>query len=182
MNEKDIDTIQALLSPDESKADRLERIRQIDEARKLIRLPISEWPEFDVLWNLNPIDFRYSLDGCSVDDFISYYPDGMILSEVSLSELDMQLCKFNQRSAEEVWDVGFDDKAARVLLSWIEGRAITPPLVGRTNITDELCLHGGNHRLAVARAKGETRLPILISPSNYQFVADSLSLLSISKQ
>jgi len=113
VNEEDIDSLRALLSPDQSKADRLEQVRQINEARKLIRLPISEWPEFDVLWNLNSTDFHYSFDGFSVDDFNRYYPKGLILSEVSLFELDSQLCKFNQRSAEEVWNVGFVNEAGR---------------------------------------------------------------------
>ncbi len=60
---------------------------------------------------------------------------------VTLSELDAVLQAWNLRTAEEVWSIGDKRKAAKVIVHCFEV--------------------GGNHRLAVARAKGETEVPII---------------------
>lgn len=154
-----------------------ERTRQIAEAAKLVGLSVQNWPQFEVVWDLSPQSQHLALDGLPPDEFAVAYPGGLRLERVHFKQLDAHLCAFNLRTPEEVWGVGTDSKAARVLLSWIEGRGVTPPLVGFTNQTSELMLQGGNHRVAVARAKGEVKIPILIAPENYEAVGQLLDFL-----
>jgi hypothetical protein len=79
---------------------------------------------------------------------------------VTLSELDAVLQAWNLRTAEEVWSIGDKRKAAKVIVHCFEGRELSPVWVCPT-ASGKLGLVGGNHRLAVARAKGETEVPII---------------------
>jgi len=157
--------------------ERQERDRQYTEAQKLIGLPPNDWPEFKVVWDVDPAAQRLAFDGMTEAEFSEYYPDHLPLKYVRLAELDAQLCNYNKRTAEEVWGVGDNGKAAKVLLAWIEGRKITPPALSRTNSTSEVMLAGGNHRLAVARAKGEATIPVLLIPEHLDFLSQKLSFL-----
>lgn len=157
-------------------AEQTERARQSNEASNLIGVPINDWPHFDVKWDTNPEKHNLAFDGMSTDDFVENYPNGLIVAQVKLVELDAQLCNFNKRTPEEVWGVGSNEKAAKVILNWVEGKKITPPMIRRTNGTNEICLGGGNHRLAVARAKEESKIFVLIDPLEFDFVSGRLSL------
>lgn len=157
-------------------AEQKERNRQSREAKKLIKLPIADWPEFEVKWDVHPNKQNLAFDGVSVEEFVDDFPDGLILAEVSLDELDNELCSFNKRTPEEVWGVGSNQKAAEVILNWAEGKKITPPMIRKTNGTNEICIGGGNHRLAVARAKRESKMFILIDPLELDFISSRLSL------
>ncbi len=117
----------------------------------------------------------YVLDS-GKDDFDAYYPDGLVLKWVSLADLDAKLTPASFRTADEVWNVGDASKAAGVLADWIAGQELTPPAIGCFE-KREVPLIGGNHRLAVARAKGIERLPVLIDPN---VLADVSVLLDLS--
>ncbi|MCE7796552.1 hypothetical protein LWE61_08245 [Sphingobium sufflavum] len=144
--------------------DAVERARQRSAAKILEGLPIDQWPPFEVIWDLSPEGQKWALDGVRKPEFEKAYPDGLEVEWVRLSDLDRKLTPFSHRTPEEVWGIGDDSKAARVLFEWIEGRPITPPLLHPVS-TNQCCLGGGNHRLAVARAKGEAVVPMLIAPS-----------------
>src|SRR5258708_12730275 len=85
---------------------------------------------------------------------------------VTLSELDAVLQAWNLRTAEEVWSIGDKRKAAKVIVHCFEGRELSPVWVCPT-ASGKLGLVGGNHRLAVAPAKAETEVPIIL-PHNPQ--------------
>lgn len=125
-------------------------------------LPIEQWPPFEPKWDLSRDAQKYVLDS-GKDEFDDYYPEGLVLRWIKLTEFDVKLTRNNLRAAHEVWDVGDPSKAAGVLADWIDGRALTPPGVDCFE-KRELTLFGGNHRLAVARARGVPSLPILIDP------------------
>ncbi len=156
-----------------------ESYRRHIESQKYLRLPIIDWPEFSILWDCSETSQHFAFDGeirNSRQEFNKCYPDGLSLRFVFLSDLDEQLCEFNRRTPEEVWGVGIDGKAATIILDWVEERKITPPALTRTNGTSEICLLGGNHRLAVARAKGESVIPVLIDPEHFTFINAKLKL------
>lgn len=115
------------------------------------------------------------MDGVNKQDFAKAYPNGLVAKWVRLDTLDAVLCNHNLRTAEEVWSVGDKSKAAKVLLDWIECRALTPPLLKPFSLT-ELCLHGGNHRLAVARANRELEVPVLIEPEDLNSIGQLVTL------
>lgn len=154
-----------------SAEERAELNRRSDAAEKLEGLLAREWPPFEVKWDLHPNSHRFALDGCGEEEFNKHYQNGFVLKRVLLQDLDDALCAYNRRTPEEVWGIGTDRKAAKVLLDWIEGRKLTPPLVNVLEETNELCLNGGNHRLAVARAKGETIIPILMEEDNVENIS-----------
>ncbi len=160
------------LSPDEQ--DERARIRKLSLDYR--GLPIDQWPNFEVIWDTEPSKQRYAYDGVSEKEFLDMHPDGLILALVKLSHLDRKLSFHSKRTPEEVWGVGGDDKAAEVLVHWVEGRRLTPALILMTSGTNEICIGGGNHRVAVARAKGELEIPILVDPDQLSEITAHISL------
>lgn len=144
---------------DESEA---QRTRELVE--DIIDTSISEWPRFKISWDLDLSAQRFALDGCRELDFKGRYPNGLSLVFVMLTELDAKLIKWNLRTPEEVWSVGDKRKAARCIVHWSDNKKITPPLA--IIVGDKIGLGGGNHRLAIARAKEETIIPLLVDPTD----------------
>ena len=106
---------------------------------------------------IHPSSYHYSQDGIDLEELDG---SGVTLMWVTLSELDACLQAWNPRSAEEVWSIGDKNKAAKVIVHCSEGRKLSPIWVCLTT-PGSLGLVGGNHRLAVARAKRELNVPII---------------------
>lgn len=122
-------------------------------------LPIDQWPNFQIVWDLTPENFHFSLNEKSIDDFNALYPEGVCLRYVILEELDEKTGDEVLRSSD-IWDVHDGDKLANAIGRWSEGEPITPPLVGING--RKLMVLGGNHRLAVCRARKLQSVPVLI--------------------
>lgn len=152
-----------------------ERKRVSEEAEKIEGLPISEWPPFDVLWDTTREAQRFAFDAMNAEAFEKSFPDGLKLVHVRLSDLDVVTTAFNHRTPEEVWSIGSPDKAARCIIHWKEGRALTP--VCLISVQGKIGLAGGNHRLAVARAKGETEIPAYVQPKDFDGIAEIITFL-----
>jgi hypothetical protein len=120
--------------------------------------PFKTWPSFHVRWDLDPANFYQTYDGADPPDGGEI--DLVLISDVPLSNIDTALTPYWHRTAEEVWTVGSPDKAARAIIHWKERGLMTPPLLVPTD-DGRLAVAGGNHRLAVARAKGISYLPVL---------------------
>ena len=129
---------------------------------KYKNLPIEQWPEFQILWDLSPINYRYAFDGMSKSDFDINYPDGLLLAYADLEELDSKFSTYSYRRIDETWTVGIPSKLAKAMEHWIQCNQMTPPVI--TNNMDYLNISAGHHRFAICRAKKLKRLPILIYP------------------
>ena len=101
--------------------------------------------------------------------------DLVLISDVPLNNVDTALTPYWHRTAEEVWTVGSPDKAAQAIIHWKEGGLMTPPLLVPTD-DGRLAIAGGNHRLAVARAKGVLHLPVLTKAHQEAAVREILKL------
>lgn len=152
-----------------------ERKRVREEADRIEGLPIADWPPFDVLWDTRREAQRFAFDGMNAESFEKSFPDGLILARVKLAELDSAMTEFNRRTPEEVWSIGSPDKAARCIIHWKEGRGLTPVCLCPVN--GKIGLAGGNHRLAVARAKGTTEIPAYIQPQHFDEIAAIIAFL-----
>jgi hypothetical protein len=137
------------------------RIREEESVRakaaELVNRPVKEWPEFDIRWDLDPRSFYWALDGASPSNL-----DQRDLAIVSstLVELDAVLSHHNWRGPDELWTLGDPLKLARILVHCSEGHPLTPPWI--VPVGNEVGLVGGNHRLAVCRAKEVTVVPLLV--------------------
>lgn len=76
--------------------------------------------------------------------------------------LDRRLTHFSHQRPDEFWKIGSYGRKSRIILDFVEGRALTPPLVVLCDDQVLLTIAGGHHRLAVARAKGDLSVPILV--------------------
>ncbi|WP_431047854.1 hypothetical protein [Roseateles sp. L2-2] len=146
-----------------------------DLATPLIGLPVGEWPDFDLAWDLRLESQHHVYDGVSSSEFAQSHPTGLLVAHVNLADLDAKLTPHSYRTAAEVWGVGNDRKAAKLVVRWSEGMQITPPLV--KSFSGQITLPGGNHRLAVARAKGVATVPVLVVPSDREAVQAILESL-----
>jgi hypothetical protein len=145
-------------SPQEAAALAAEQRRINERACKLMNRPVNEWPPFNLQWDVSPANYFHALDGVGPNDVAT---NELKVIWVRLDDLDRVLEPSNARVAEEVWSVGQPDKAARAIVHWAEGRSMTPVWVSHTS-PGKLGIIGGNHRLAVARAKKATLVPLLV--------------------
>lgn len=141
------------------------------EARKYIDCPPNKWPPLIFNWDLNSESQCLSLDGVKPADFNCQYPEGFQLGWVDFAEFDAKLCHFSRRDGnEELWALGRKSNLAYVIAYLAKGFPMTPPLVG-INSTRELCLCGGHHRYAAAKATQCIEiLPIYFEASNYDAI------------
>jgi hypothetical protein len=148
------------LTYEDVKAHFAERARINALAEQIIGEPVDRWPTFEVTWTTDPTLHYWTFDG---ED-----PESVNLGElkprtdVPLASIDAALTRWWQRRADEVWTVGDPRKAARIIVRWSEGLPMTPAMLAPTADFKNLVIAGGNHRLAVARAKGATVVPILM--------------------
>lgn len=119
----------------------------------------EKWPSFIVKWDESNDNLHLYADGEDSGYIVDNYKHGIVIADVSLRELDCFLCETSRQSLAEFWDIGKADKKIGVIEHWVNGGEITPCMV--SPFEGEIYIVGGNHRLAVARAKGEEIVPIL---------------------
>ena len=160
-----IEVIQTGCSPAEAiaRSNEWDRINAL--AAQVETRPVSEWPPFEVKWDLTPANYYRVLDGVAADTDLG----STLILHYPLHVLDAHFSSYNRRTAAEVWGVGNNTKAARAIVFWSEGGLMTPPFI--VPVSDqEIGISGGNHRLAVARAKGVTNVPILVRETDRERV------------
>lgn len=141
------------------------RLRIHADAQKYMLAPVSEWPNIKIIWDTSKNSQRFSLDGVSLEDFQKFYPQGFCLGWVALDEFDKKLCHFSRRDDGELWAIGFQSRLAYLIVYLAEGRPISPPLA-KPLPSKEIIFCGGHHRYAIAKAIGETEIPIHIDPEH----------------
>jgi len=136
-------------------------------------MPINEWPVFEVLWDESIENLRFYGDGYSVESVATRHPDGLKIADLELSELDKNLFHMSRQRVDEFWNVGSKGTKSEVIEHWVSKRAMTPCKLCIHENEMQITLGGGNHRLAVARAKGMKVIPVLFDPR------DEASLIKI---
>lgn len=141
------------------------RHRIDSESQKYMLAPVSDWPTIKINWDVSINSQRFSLDGVSLEDFQKFYPQGFCLGWVALDAFDRILCHFSRRDDGELWKVGFQSRLAYLIVYLSEGRPISPPLA-KPLPSKEIILCGGHHRYAIAKAIGESEIPIHVDPEH----------------
>lgn len=159
------------------------RLNLQGKARSLECLPVERWPSFDVVWDLSSENYRFAFDGVTPKQYTKNYPNGLRLCWVLQSEFYGNLCHHNKRSPEELWELGFAHKLARVIAYCSEGHPLTPVVAKpHPNFASELLLLGGNHRYAMINALKIKVMPLLIQHEDYDEMSKRLCSLSDSYQ
>lgn len=141
------------------------RARILKESEKYLNTPVSSWPKIIFNWDLSRSSQRFALDGVGENDFQKYYPDGFILGYVSLTEFDKILCHFSRRDEGELWELGYPDNLAKLIVYLSENRPISPPLVKPVD-NGEVIFQGGHHRYVIAKVTDVDVFPIYIEKHN----------------
>jgi len=158
---------------EQAKAEYVERTRINALADELEGKPIDQWPPFDIIWDTSPASFFYTLDGAENTpvDFTE-----LQLIWVALADFDGILQPYNHRIVDEIWSVGDSKKAARALVHWSERRCMSPVWIIPTT-AGKVGIVGGNHRLAIARAKGASVIPVLVEKKHLESIAALIKFL-----
>ncbi|MHB0734246.1 MAG: hypothetical protein DI601_06405 [Azospirillum brasilense] len=151
-----------------------ERARVREGGEALHGLPVGQWPPIDIRWDLSVEARPFAADGKQAADGIrSMARADLVLLCVPLAELQAALTARAKRAPDEIWEIGAPDKAARAPFWWSEGRRMTPPLYAVWQ-GKEVTITGGNHRVAVADAKGARHIPAYVAQKD---LADFLRLV-----
>jgi len=145
--------------------------------KKYLNLPIENWPDFNITWDKDPNKFYLALDSSNPEHFNSEYPYGVSLATVELNELDNNLNSRSQRTNNEIWKTG-DQSVASCINTCVKGKKLTPPIIEIHENKLELVVNGGNHRLAVCRAKIVNIITILIPNDQKKVVSTILKTLT----
>ncbi|MFU2511841.1 hypothetical protein [Pseudoalteromonas sp. ASV78] len=117
-------------------------------------IPINKWPAFDVLWDESLNNIHFYDDGFSAESVVKRHPNGLKIADIELNELDENLFHMYRQRVDEFWDVGFKSKKSEAIEHWVSKGIMTPCKLCVHDNKMQINLGGGNHRLAVARAKG----------------------------
>jgi hypothetical protein len=142
-----------------------ESSRIYEESKKYCNIPIEQWPDFEIKWDLSHENRRFAFDGYDEATYKKYYPNGLIAGIVNFKEFNLKLAKHSQRTKDEIWDTSSPTKLARTILYYIEGNAMTPPFICIDKDITSVMIGGGYHRVAVCLAKDAETIPILVSLS-----------------
>ena len=145
------------------------------DSQKYIGVPVSQWPPIILKWDTSRESQRFSKDGISSEEFHKSYPQGFCLGCVALAEFDKRLCFYSRRKDRELWAIGDPFKLAYLIVYLSEGRPISPPLATPLAV-NEIVIDGGHHRYAIAKAIGESEIPVYVTPRHKR---DLDSLLSV---
>lgn len=136
-----------------------ERAELQKRSTKYSDLPVKNWPDFKVKWDLNPDNFFYAFDGWDADTFKSNFPKGLILGVADISEIVKNLTIKSDRTINIS-----NSSDALVIAYWAEGNKMTPPFIEISNLNGKLLISGGNHRFAVCRAMKVKKVKFLADP------------------
>ncbi|WP_019030199.1 hypothetical protein [Colwellia piezophila] len=142
-------------------------------------IPINKWPPFEVLWDESLENVRFYGDGYSIESVKTRHPEGLKIADVELSELDKKLFHMNRQRVDEFWDVGLKSKKSDVIKHWMAQEKMTPCKLCIHDNQMEIILGGGNHRLAVARAKALKVIPVLFDPIDEVGLCNIINLNNI---
>lgn len=159
MDQEQIEELVLSMRPSDEQVEENRRLREIEKS--IENKPVSEWPQFEILWDFSFVNIYRFADGGSFSQFNRDYPDGIHLAYVRMEELDSKLMTMSSQTADEFWEVGFPGKKSGVIVHWLEGNKMTPCKIKPHN--GQLIICGGNHRLAVCRAKSALSIPILFN-------------------
>ena len=137
----------------------------------------TQWPEFEINWDLKPESFCYAIDCMGPKKFTTCHPN-VLLGWVACEEFHDILHNFNKRECHELWELGFPSKLAKVIAHTSQGFPLTPVMVKpHPSSRKEIFLEGGNHRYAMVNAMKLVSMPIL---ADIQYKESLSKLLNIS--
>jgi len=140
-----------------------ENLRIADTSEKYFNVPPSEWPEFEIKWDLSTKNMKFALDHFDDKTFQKHYPEGLTIGWITLDELMKKMASHSQRTKDQLWETSSVGKLAKTILYFVEGNAMTPPLITHKN--GFLLVGGGFHRIGVSLGKDLAEIPILVIPS-----------------
>jgi len=164
------------LVPSEKEMEEYEKLRK--SARKVEGKTISEWPKFEINWDYSYENLHYFADGWALNTIVEKFPDGLMVADISLNDLDRKLTRGSCQKVHEFWDIGLRSKKSEAIAHWLNGGVMTPCKIAPHG-TDEIIISGGHHRLAVCRAKSLQQLPVLFEPTHQARLDEILKLKNI---
>ncbi len=142
-----------------------ENARIFEAAKQYRNLPIEQWPDFEIRWDLSPENRRFAFDSYDETTYRKYHPNGLIAGWVDFTEFNSKLAPHSQRTKEEIWSTGSAAKIAKTILYYVEKNRMTPPLICLDKDGISVMVGGGYNRIAVCLAKEVEKIPILVVSS-----------------
>lgn len=154
-----------------------ERARELNQrAQQFIGMPPAQWPQFEVRWDTDPAMAYYCVDGSDPISFTESHPGGVSLLEaVSVQAIYANVTHQWYQAASEILKVGTPATKARIITEWIDGMSLTPALIHLYDDRIHLMI-SGNHRLAVAQARGVKIVPVWVYAEEESRVREILGL------
>ncbi|WP_283597470.1 hypothetical protein [Photobacterium phosphoreum] len=141
--------------------------------------PIDSWPPFNIIWDERSSHVHHYGDGLSSQSVSNRHPNGLKIGDVNISDLDKVTYHMNRQSVSEFWKIGLASKKSEAIEHWVNGGVMTPMMIKPHENGLQVCFAGGNHRLAVARAKSEVTIPVLFDADDERKLLNILQINNI---
>ncbi|MFT4928613.1 MAG: hypothetical protein ACI8WB_004732, partial [Phenylobacterium sp.] len=91
-------------------------------SEQYIDLPIEQWPDITVRWDLKAVSQHLSADGISEKDF----GQPLTIAWIKMQDLDNLLHGHSIKERHETWSIGDKNKVAKVIAHCEQKKSITP--------------------------------------------------------
>ncbi len=108
------------------------------------------------VWDLTPEKFYLALDGAYPGDHASA---AFVIIEADIDEVNRRLTTAASRD-KGPWHTQYKRKSCGIAYRWLQGTAVTPPLL--REVQGQIHIEGGMHRFHLARHYGTARMPFLV--------------------
>lgn len=137
---------------------------EFEVARRIEERAAEEWRSssgyppsgLTPLWDLDPSRFYLVGDGALPEEFD---PDEHVLIRAECSDV-AQLLTCQSGRAEGPWEEGYACKSSGIAYRWLNGLAVTPPML--RPLGSKVAIAGGMHRFHLAKHYGDSKMPFLV--------------------
>lgn len=138
---------------------------------------VFDWPKLKILWDLDPGSQWWALDNATPKQFHIDYPNGLELVWVNTVDLNRDLVGLPFKTKKEMLATRLDKKTRKCIDNWIASKPLTPPYIILSGY--KITPAGGIHRLQIARAEGETILPLLVEADQKNDIGEIIPFVEI---
>jgi len=121
------------------------------------------------LWDLSPKNFYRAFDGDAPHE---HNADDFMLVEADIADVHQKLTYHASRD-KDPWHRKYKYKSCKTAYRWVNGLAVTPPVIRR--FQDQIHIDGGMHRYHLAQAYKTSRMPFLVRKDDCGEVLDILN-------
>lgn len=160
--------VSAVMRGDIDEATAVASANEASDVRKWCKVRKNIPETLEPSWDLDPANFYLAHDGVNPADCD---PRDYALIEADLAEVRDKLIPGARRDRDP-WHQTYKSKSCGTAYRWVNGKAVTPPLLGHHG--SAILIRGGMHRFYLADHYRAVRMPFLVQKTDLKGLIELL--------